>query len=149
MEVSSLVHSVTANADKLGTLAGFLVGTPNGINDLISSIEGVTKGNIHVPDVQAAFGSLMAEGNVTKGITGGIAGYVIDALNLPYVGKYGKAIEKLGIGYAVGAILIKMLWMSTHADLGSDPTKKGYNPSWWMNGNTGNSGSIGNRGYAY
>ena len=124
MDVGNFLSKTMSNADKLGTLAGFLVGTPNGVGDLLSSIQNVMQGQIHVPDVQAGMSALMGEGNVQKGVLGAIAGYVIDELGLPYIGKFGKAIQKFSIGYAVGAVGIKMLWMSTHAD-------EGCAPSWW------------------
>lgn len=151
VDVTGIVQKLANNADKLGALAGFFVGTPNGINDTISALTNAAKGNIHVPDIQGTVTALMNEGNVTKGITLAIAGYVIDAVDPPLVGKWGKALEKGGIGYALGSAAIKLLWMSTHADLGSDPLSPNHNPNAWMGIYGGNSGAApsASRGYAY
>ena len=43
-----------------------------------------------------------------------VAGYIIDELNPPMIGKYGGAIKKFAVGYGAGSYIQKIMWGATH-----------------------------------
>ena len=123
---SSLLGGIRKNADKLGTLAGFLTGSPGGLVDVQSSLENLFSGNVHIPNMQS-LASWAREPHFKSALMLYIGGEIIDVLNIPKIGPWGKAMKAGAIGYATGSFFNKLLWSATHADQGSDPTKPGVN----------------------
>lgn len=109
-----MVSGILAKADKAGAIIGFAVGHPNGWSDTQSIIENLMRGNVHMPDLLSGLQSWAGENDAKMSIMMYILGYVIDELNLPFVGKYAPAMKKFAVGYATGSVANKILWMATH-----------------------------------
>ena len=122
MNVSGLTSKLVSNADKLGLAAGLLVGSNEGVEGFVESIRNAASGHVHLPDW--VFVKIWAQDRpqLTQAIMAYIAGYLIDEINPPVIGKYGKAIQKGSIGYAAGSFLNAMLWSSTHSGEGGGTT---------------------------
>lgn len=116
MNLDNIVSKIQSNSDKLGTILGFTTGSMNGFNDVVSSIENIMSGHIHMPDLAAAFQSIGNEPFVKSGVMVAIGGYILKEVDLnPTLNKIGTMAEKGGIGYAIGAVINKLLWSSTHS----------------------------------
>lgn len=133
MNFDNIFSKIESNADKIGGLVGFTLGTPHGLADLESSISNAMQGTIHMPDLAQALGSYASEPYGKTGIMAAIGGYILKEVDLdPRLNKLGSALQKLGIGYAIGALGIKLLWSSTHSGewrgSGSGLKSSGKNP---------------------
>lgn len=119
VNIGNLASSLTKNADKIGGLLGFVTGNPQGFAGLESIIENVIQGNIHAPDLKAAFQFLAQEPFVKTGIITAVIGYLLKESGIQGISKFGVPLQKFGTSYAIGAVAQKILWHSTHSDQGS------------------------------
>lgn len=117
MNLNSLGTGLTKNADKIGALASLFVGAPgfNTIDAVVSSLQQISAGVIHAPDMLQLQNWLQYEGK--DAILAYLAGILIDDLNVPFIGKYGKVIQKGAFGYGAGTLGIRVLYGMTHSPL--------------------------------
>lgn len=128
VNMNNILGTVSKNAGKIGGIVGFLTASPGGFSDVQSIIDNVLAGNIHAPDLQAAFQSLANEPFVRTGIMTWIIGTVLKEIKIGGASRFGKPIADFGLNYALGAAAQKILWASTHSDEGSaDHLKSMYN----------------------
>jgi hypothetical protein len=112
---------IADNADKLGMVAGLMAGTTGGFNDILSIIDEVTQGHIHLPNL-GQIGTVYKP-FLVQSLIAYIAGEVVQELNLPLIGKFGGALKKAAIGYGSTSFALHVAYYSTHASEGSDPVK--------------------------
>lgn len=127
---NNFLSKIESNADKIAAIAGFLFYDQNGVLNVLDSINNALAGNIHLPDLKAAFESFQRTGKLGTVLTTFIAGYAIDELDLPMIGRFGKPLQKAAIGYGLGSAALLLLTSSTHSPA--------------IGASLGNSGSGGN-----
>jgi len=124
LNLGGFLGGIKTKADTLGTLAGFLTGSTNGIGDVTDSVTNLLSGQVHIPDV-ANFANWAQQPYLKSSLMLYIAGEVIGALGVPKISGWSKAMKDGAVGYASGSFMNLLLWSMTHADQGSDPTKNG------------------------
>jgi hypothetical protein len=112
LDFGNITGKIQTNADKFGMIVGFGTGGGGGFNEVMDSLQKL--GDLHAPDFQTAISNFLASNTTKNGIVLAIAGYALDALDVPVIGKYGNAIMKFGFGYLGGYFAEQMLYFSTH-----------------------------------
>lgn len=119
--LNGLTSTLSKNADLIGVGAGLLAGTTSGINDLMSIIDELMAGNIHLPNWEMMLP--IFKPYAKQAALSYIAGEVISELNLGGTGKYGGIIKKASLAYGATSFLLHLAYYSTHASEGSNPVK--------------------------
>lgn len=108
------------NADKLGMIGGLAFGSMHGIEDLISTFENALSGQIHMPDIRQTVNVILAEPFFKNGLKLWGLGWVLKEIGIGK--KWGTGLQKFGWNYALYSALLKLAWMSTHSEEGSNPS---------------------------
>jgi len=117
--IGNLPNTVKSNADKLGYLAALLGSDSTGwnrLNAVISSVQQLAAGVIHLPDFQHEIQNFMNyEGK--QALMLWIAGLGLDLINLPIVGKVGKPLQEGAQAYAIASAAVRLLYGATHSEI--------------------------------
>lgn len=121
MNINGITSAITKNADLLGGILGFTTGSTHGLADIESSIENLLAGQVHIPDVKNMIRSYLDQPYFKNGLMLYGVGWLATELKIPFLSKYGKAIQNFGSAYAIGSFLNMLIWSMTHADQGCNP----------------------------
>jgi len=121
MNINSITSEITKNADLLGGILGFTTGSTHGWGDVESSIENLFAGQVHIPDMKTAIRSYLGQPYFENGLILYGVGWLAKELKVPFIAKYGNAMQKFGGAYAWGSLLNMLLWSMTHSEQGSTP----------------------------
>jgi hypothetical protein len=115
MNLNSIRSNLTSKADVIGAMYGGLV-QRNGLTSIISSLQQMAAGVIHAPD-PIIVQNLLGSPEIKNAIYAYVGGEVIKALNLPYIGKYGDAIQKAAAGFGLAFSGVQLLHYMTHSEI--------------------------------
>lgn len=114
-----LLSGLTGNADKIGYLAAILGtragATDGGIQTIISSAQQALAGQLHMPNLQSL--QYWAEEEGLPAIYAYIAGEVLGILPVGSIGKFKKPLQSGATSFAIGSLLIRLLYYSTHSEI--------------------------------
>ena len=125
MNLGGITSKLTSSIPKLASIGGFVLSSPtwtgNGLNELMSSLENLLSGQVHIPDF-TAITDYAKSPEAKQLLFAYVGGMIAGELNIAGTGKYGKVLTKGAENYAMAAIAKRILYLSTHANEGSDPT---------------------------
>ena len=118
-KLAGLPSKIARHADKFGYLYA-AVGTDkfgfNRMDAIISSVQQLMVGVIHMPDLQVLINNFAKiEGMEALWIW--LAGMGVEMINPPIIGKFGPAIQKGAVAYAIGAFAVRAFYGATHSEL--------------------------------
>ena len=119
--LNGITGKLAANAEMIGVGAGLLAGTTSGLTDVMSIIDEVLNGNIHMPNWEQLIP--IAKPFLKQAAITYLAGAVLKEVDIGGTGKFGTILKKGAVGYGATSFLLHVLYYSTHASEGSNPVK--------------------------
>jgi len=94
------LDKIEDNLDKIGMIAGYF--KQEGINTPEVLIDWLGAG-VHVPDVRTVIRIAKQDGIVKSGVVAAVTGEILKYADFnPMVSRVGRALSKIGTGYAIG-----------------------------------------------
>ena len=127
MQVLGKVNSLLSGVDKNAELIGAGLTVWNRKDLLISELQKIVAGNVHMPDLSLLIGNLMVTPEFTSALSLYIGGWIAKGLGVhPLVTKAGSIAQKFGKGAATVIALENTLGYSTNPNPEGQTYPSGY-----------------------
>ncbi len=140
MDIENITGKLLTSISRYGSLigGGLAIADPNTLNATIESIQYITQGKLHAPELQNILNEVKTSTNFQTAIAAAVAGYLLkDATDNQTVKKASELAQKAGTAYAAVWLLSRGLYYSTHSPMIASNNSTAASPS-----------AIGDRGYS-